>query len=89
MYISLHFPQGILPWGTLFEFIDVGNKNIIAFERNSDDESLVFIANYSPRAQDEFDLSVLLNGSEELLYSNDELNLEKLNPYSFYILKRN
>lgn len=72
-----------------FEFLDMGNKNIIAFERKSDDESLVFIANFSPRVQEELDLSILISGDEEVLYSNDELNLKQLNPYSFYILKRN
>lgn len=80
-----------------FEFVDVGNKNIIAFERTSQDERIVYIANYSPRLQTEIDLSVLSIDGGEILYSDKaykgiEENIEpadisELEPYSFYIIR--
>lgn len=82
----------------VFEVLDAGNKNIFAFTRSYKDSTIICIYNLSKRQQSEFDLSQILTGDEEVLFSgvngayqeggDNPYARDNLDPWSFYILVR-
>ena len=81
-----------------FNVIKTENKNILAFERTAEDESIICIYNLYRNSLEDVDLSGILNGSETVLYSGAEGEYGKggdnpaessaLKPWSFYIMSR-
>ncbi len=55
--------------GEGIEFLDLGNKNLFAFYRIADGDRLLCLYNLSKKEQADIDLSGILSGSEEVLFS--------------------
>jgi glycosidase len=81
--------------GDGFEIVDTGNKNIFAFKRVIDGDEVTCIYNLSKREQSDVDLSGILSGDEEVLFSGKaseyseggELpeTVHTFEPWEFYI----
>ncbi len=83
--------------GDGFEIIKTDNKNIFAYRRIADGDEIICIFNLSKREQSDIDLTGVLSGDEELIYSGDASgygtegsipeDIHTFSPWEFYIIQ--
>lgn len=83
--------------GEGFEILSVGNKNIFSFRRKADKDEILCIFNLSKREQSDVDLTGILTGDEELIYTGNASEygetgslpqgIHTFSPWEFYIIK--
>ena len=82
--------------GDGFEILNLDNKNVFAFKRVAKDDELICIFNMSKREQKDIDLSSVITGEEEVVFSGkmDSYNatgelptgVYTFSPWEFYII---